>query len=60
MDYEVFFISVILRADCNEIESNIVNYRMCLVARRVRKEGEKKSKNERIVETDMDTWYHGY
>ena len=33
---------------------------MCLVATRVRKEGEKKSKNERIVETDMDTWYHGY
>ena len=33
---------------------------MCLVARRVRKEGEKKSKNERIVDTDMDTWYHGY
>ena len=29
MDYEVFLISEILRTGCNEIESNIVNYRMC-------------------------------
>ena len=32
-----FRISVILRAGCNEIESNIVNCRMCLVARKIRK-----------------------
>ena len=40
--YEVLFISVVLQASSNEIESNIVICRMCLVARRVRK----KSKNK--------------
>ena len=57
--YEVFLlVSVILQAGCNEIESNIVNCRMCLVARRVRKKkGESKNINEKIVETDMDVWY---
>ena len=41
MDYEVFFISAILRASCNEIESSIINRGMCLVAARVNK-GENK------------------
>ena len=33
-----------LRVGCNEIESNIVNCRMCLVATRVREEGENKNR----------------
>ena len=37
VDYEVFFISVILQTVCNEIVWNIVNCRMCFVVRRVRK-----------------------
>ena len=45
--WSVFLISVILQAGCNEIKSNIVNWRMCLMARRVKKEGEiKKTKGE--------------
>ena len=43
MDYEIFLISVILRAGCNEIEANIVNCRMCLVARREAEKGENKN-----------------
>ena len=38
-----FLISVILYAGCNEIKSNIVNSRICLVAKRVKKEGENKN-----------------
>ena len=33
VEYEVFLISEILRAGCNEIESNIANCRMFLVVR---------------------------
>ena len=42
MDYKVFFISVILRAASNEIDSNI-NWRTCLMGRKVKKEGENKN-----------------
>ena len=34
LDYEVFLTPKILRAGCNEIESNIANCRMYLVVRR--------------------------
>ena len=33
---------------------------MCFVARRVRKKVNIKTKNEKIVETDMDIWYYTY
>ena len=49
-----------LPTGCNEIVSNIVNCRMCFVARRVRKKVNIKTKNEKIVETDMDIWYYTY
>ena len=53
-----FFISVILQAGCNEIESNIVNCRMCLVVRGIRKKKVKiRTQIENIVETDIDVWY---
>ena len=39
----IFLISVISQAGCYEIESNIVNSGMCLVARRIRKKGENKN-----------------
>ena len=47
MNYEVNFISVMLRASCNEIESNIVKCRAGLT----------KAKNVKTVQTDMDRWY---
>ena len=34
---------LILRAGCNEVESNIVNFRICVVVRREWKEGRKKN-----------------
>ena len=52
----MFFISAILRASCNEIESSIINRGMCLVAARVNK-GEISTQNEKIVETGMNVWY---
>ena len=39
LDYKVFFHLVLLRAGCNEIESNIVNCRMWIVAGKVKKQG---------------------
>ena len=51
-----FFISVLLRASY-EIESNIVNCRMCLVAKKSKKSKEKiKTQNKKILETDMNKW----
>ena len=49
-----FYISVILPAACNEIESNVAHCRVCLVARRVKKKKVKITQNENILETDAD------
>ena len=58
MDYEVLFISVMLRAVCNEIVWNVENCRMCFVVGRVRVKI--KTQNEKIVERGMDIWYYTY
>ena len=58
VDYEVFLISVILRAGCNEIKSNIVNCRMWLVdEKRKKKKVKIETQNERIVEIERDIWH---
>ena len=61
MDYEVFFISLMLQASYNEIVSNIVNCRMCFSGEKSKKKNVKvKRKNEKIVETSMSIWYNTY
>ena len=58
VDYEVFLISVILRAGCNEIKSNIVNCRMWLVdEKRKKKKVKIETQNERTVEIERDIWH---
>ena len=56
MDYEAFFISVILQAGCNETESNIVNCRMS-PGERTMNNVKIKTQNGKIVETDTNIWY---
>ena len=51
------FISVVSRAGCYKIESNIVNCRMYLVAK---KKVKIKIQNEKLLEADMDIWYQTY
>ena len=61
MDYEVFFISVMLQAGYNEIVSNIVDCGMCFSGEKSKKKNVKiKTKNEKIVETGMSIWYNTY
>ena len=61
MDYEVFFISLMLQAGYNEIVSNIVYCRMCFSGEKSKKKNVKiKTKNEKIVETGMSIWYNTY
>ena len=53
-----FFISVIFRADCNEIESNIVKSKnVSHLQKSKRKKEIIRTQSEKIVETDMDLWY---
>ena len=56
MDYEVFLISKILPAGCNEIESNIVNCRMYHGKNKMKKKVETKTQNEKRVEKDRDIY----
>ena len=58
MDYEVFLISKILPAGCNEIESNIVNCRMYHGKKRMKKKVETKTQNEKRVEKDRDIYIY--
>ena len=61
MDYEVFFISVMLQAGYNEIVSNIVDCGMCFSGEKSKKKNVKiKTNNEKIVETGMSIWYNTY
>ena len=60
MDYEVFLISKILPAGCNEIESNIVNCRMYHGKKRMKKKVETKTQNEKRVEKDRDIYIYIY
>lgn len=44
-------------ADSNEIESILINYRMCLVVSKLRKTSWNKTKNmKKMVESDMEIW----
>ena len=52
-----FLTSVILRAGCTEIESNIVNCRMSRGEKSKKKKVKIRTQNEKIVETDMHVWY---
>ena len=61
MDYEVFFISVMLQAGYNETVSNIVDCGMCFSGEKSKKKNVKiKTNNEKIVETGMSIWYNTY
>ena len=61
MDYEVFFIPLMLQASYNEIVSNIVNCRMCFSGEKSKKKNVKiKTNNEKIGETGMNIWYNTY
>ena len=58
IDYEVLFISVVLQADSNEIESNIVSWKNVSRGEKSKKKKVKiRTQNKEIVEADTDVWY---
>ena len=53
----MLFISMMIRAVYNEIESIIPNCSMSRDEKSMKKKVKIKTQNEKIVETDMDIWH---